>query len=175
MSTPSSHGMSGLTRISWPRSAASATEAILSTTTERISLPSGPGMEHAGQRHDLRETERVGGRPLPRRLAILAAAHGHERMRRGHAEHEKASGTQLHTRFARHALLRRREQRFDVAARGVELLAFVDELAVVRAHELLHAGLGARQCELLELAVRRQQDVRGRSLEGNPALRADDR
>src|SRR5262245_66428228 len=97
--------MSGLTRISWPRSACTATDAILSTSTERISLASGPSVEHAGQRHDLREAVGIGRRPLARGLAVLAAAHGHQRMRRRDTEHEQAAGPQLHANLARHARL----------------------------------------------------------------------
>src|SRR5262245_54905351 len=145
--------MSALTRISWPRSACTATDAILSTSTERISLPSGPGVEHAGQSHDLRETVGVRRRPLARGLAVLAAAHGHQRMRRRDAEHEQAARTQLHADLARHARLRRSEQRLDVSARRVELLALVNELAVDLAHGLLDGRLRPEQRQLLELAV----------------------
>src|SRR5512147_2240375 len=112
--------MSSATRISWPRSACRATEAILSTNTERMSLPPGPGMEHPGQRHDLREAERIGRRPFARRFAVLATAHRHQGMRRRDPEHEHAAGPQLHAHLARYARLRRREQRFDVAARRIE-------------------------------------------------------
>src|SRR5690242_12087698 len=126
--------MSGLTRISWPRSACTATDAILSTSTERISLSSGPRVEHSGQSHDLRETVSIGRRPLAGRFAVLAPAHTHQRMRRRDAEHEQAAGPQLHANLAGDARLRRRKQRLDVAAGGVELLALVNELAIDLAH-----------------------------------------
>ena len=141
-----------------------------------MSLPSGPGVEHPGQRHDLREAERVGRRPLAGRLAVLAAAHGHQRVRRRHAEHEQAAGSQLHADLAGDARLRRREQRLDVAARGVELLAFVDQLAVdpgSRAPSRATAcsvsvSFSSSRCDA-------DQDLGGRRLERDAALRADDR
>src|SRR5688572_294062 len=175
MSTPSSQGMSALTRISWPRSACTATEAILSTTTWRISLASGAGVEHPGQSHDLRETVSIGRRPFARRLAVLAAAHGHQRVRRGHAEHEQAARSELHADLAGHASLRRRQQCLDVAACGVELLALVNQLAVDLAHGLLHDGLAAEQRQLLELAMGGDQDLGGGRLERDAPLGADDR
>src|SRR5512134_2219680 len=152
-----------------------ATDAILSTSTERISLPSGPGVEHAGQSHDLREAVGVGRGPLARGFAVLAAAHGHQRMRRRDAEHEQAAGPQLHANLARHARLRRSEQRLDVAARGVELLALVNQLAVDLAHGFLDRRLRAEQRQLLELAVRADQNLGRGRFERDAPFRADDR
>src|SRR5262245_15519591 len=96
-------------------------------------------------------------------------------MRRRDAEHEQAAGPQLHANLARHARLRRSEQRLDVAARGVELLALVNELAVDLAHGFLDRRLRAEQRQLLELAVSADQDLGRRSFERDAPLRADDR
>src|SRR6185503_15269482 len=59
--------------------------------------------------------------------------------------------------------------------RGVELLAFVNQLAIDLAHGLLDRRLRAEQRQLLQLAVRADQVLRGRRLERDAALRADDR
>src|SRR5262245_11178997 len=86
--TPSSAGISSETRTSCDRPTACVTEAILSTTTERIAiclfpfcLFAGTPVEHTGERDDLRETQGVGGRPLARRFAVHALRGGHQRIR----------------------------------------------------------------------------------------------
>jgi hypothetical protein len=71
--------------------------------------------------------------------------------------------------------LRRLEQRFDVGADGIELLALVHEVAVGLAQLVLDSGLERRQRELLELAMCIDQNLRSRRLERNSPLRAEDR
>ena len=77
--------------------------------------------------------------------------------------------------LARDPLLRAGEQRLDVAARGVEVLALVHQVAVDRRHRLLHPLLPAGQHQLLELAVGGEEHLRRRRLEGDAALDAEDR
>src|SRR5690606_3919264 len=96
-------------------------------------------------------------------------------MRRLHADDEYAARAKQAAYRAGHARLRRLEQGFDIPRRGIELLAFVDEIAVGLRERLLDTHLQARQRQLLELAVRGQQDLRGRRLERDAALRAEDR
>src|SRR5690606_24217466 len=108
-------------RISGPRSAAMATDAILSTNTERTLLTSGTRIEHARQRHDLREAERVGARPLTSRFAVLAARCREQRVRRLGADDEQVPRPEPAAHAAGDAGLRRCEQRLDVAAHGIQV------------------------------------------------------
>src|ERR1044071_6003779 len=105
--TPSSAGMlSVATRTSLPRPQAWVTEAILSTTTVRISLTSRTGMKHARQRNDLRKAERILRRPFAVGFAIHALGHGHQRVRRLDAFDEQTTRPEQHVDLARDARLR---------------------------------------------------------------------
>src|SRR6185295_11424702 len=136
--TPSSAGMlSVATRTSLPKPQACVTDAILSTTTVRISLTSSTGMEHARQRNDLRKTQCVLRGPFARGFAVHAARDGHQRMRRFDAFDEQTTGPEQHVDLARDALLRRQEQGLDVPAHGIEQLAFVHPVAIRAGERIL--------------------------------------
>src|SRR5690606_8195797 len=85
------------------------------------------------------------------------------------------AGPELAAHGAGHARLRRAEQRLDVAAHRIEMLALVDQIAIDLRELILDARLRRAERQLLELAVRGQQDLGGRRLERDAALRADDR
>src|SRR6185437_6274238 len=175
MTTPSSDGMSGEMRTSCARPHAWVTEAILSTTmvlTSAVSLRT--PVEYSRERRDLRESERIGRGPLACRFAVHTLRGAHERVRRVDSLDEDAARPQEHVHVARHALLRGDEQRLDVAADRIEELALVHEIAIGLGDELLDALLPAGEHELLELAVRGEEQLGGRRLEGDATLRADD-
>src|SRR5579883_2822461 len=180
--TPSSEGMSVEMRTSCERPQACATEAILSTTTLLMPLTmscilgalAGAPVKHARQGHDLRKPERIGGRPLARRLAVHPLGGGHERIGRFDAFDEEIPGLQLHAHRAGHALLGGKEQRLDVPAHRIQELPFVHEIAVGLRDRLLDALLAAREHELLELPMGAEQHFGGGRLECNTPFRADD-
>src|SRR5262245_7991421 len=92
--TPSSQGISALTRTSRFNWQARVTEAILSSRTV-FTLPA-PRSRHAGveltrQRGDARETPRVGRRPFAGRLTVDAARGVAQREGRGDALDEHLS------------------------------------------------------------------------------------
>src|SRR5688572_198233 len=122
--------LSVATRTSLPRPQACVTDAILSTTTVRISLTSSTGMEHARQRNDLREAERILRRPFAVRLAVHALGYGHQRVRRLDALDEQTTRPEQHVDLAGDARLRGEEQRLDVAAHGIQELALVHPVSV---------------------------------------------
>ncbi len=95
-------------------------------------------------------------------------------MRRGDALDERRARTQQHLHLAGHARLRGHEQGLDVAAHGIEMLSLVHQIAVGLRDGFLDARLLAGQHQLLELAVRGEQHVRRRGLEGDASLGADD-
>ena len=95
-------------------------------------------------------------------------------MRRVDALDERRAGTQQHSHFAAHPRLRGREQGLDVAAHRIEMLSLVHQIAVGLCDGLLDARLLAGEHQLLELAVRREQHLRRRRLEGDASLGADD-
>src|SRR5512141_1093323 len=138
--TPSSHGMSVVaTRISWLSPQACAIEATLSTTTVFIcmvrfpcsagSVPAGPRVENARQRQHLRVPVGLACGPLADGFAVRALGRLHQRVLRGGAFHENRTGPEQHVHLAGDALLRRDEERLDVATDRVEVLAFVHEVA----------------------------------------------
>src|SRR3982751_3452433 len=132
-------------------------------------------MEHAGERNDLGEAQRILWRPFAMRLAIHTLGNGHEGVRRLHALDEQTTRTEQHVHLARNARLRRQEQRLDVTTYRVEQLAFVHPVAIRTCEGLLDALLARREHELLELAMRGEQRFGGRRFEGHASLRADDR
>ncbi len=75
----------------------------------------------------------------------------------------------------RYPRLRGHEQSLDIAAHRVEMLSLVHQISVGLRDGLLDARLFAGQHQLLELAMRREQHLGGRGLEGHPSLGADDR
>src|SRR5215472_13887373 len=174
--------MSAEMRTSWERPHAWVTEASLSTMTERMltNLPlpcrtlARARVEHAGERDDAREAECVRRRPLAGRLAVHAARGRHEGVGRLDALDEQTARLQFEAHLAGYALLRRDQQRLDVAAHGIQELALVHQVAVRLCQQLLDALLPPGERELLELAVRREQHFGGRCLERHPALGADD-
>src|SRR6202034_193893 len=111
--TPSSAGISDATRTSCDRPQASVTEASLSTTMLRMPLTmsvlpglAGARVEHARERDDAGEPERISRGPLARGLAIYAAGSGHERERRLDAFDEHRTGVQQQVHLAGDAELR---------------------------------------------------------------------
>src|SRR5690242_12975600 len=81
--------MSEETRTSCERSQACVTEAILSTLTVLMVMVfplllhggiARPPVKNAGERRDLREAERIRGRPLARGLAVHTLRRRHQRM-----------------------------------------------------------------------------------------------
>src|SRR6185312_3641945 len=157
--TPSSEGMSGETRTSCDRPHACVTEATLSTTTT-VRMPivfvawsmSGPlrafagaAMKHTGERHDLREPQGIGRGPFACGFAVDALGGGHQRVGRFDAFDEQRAGTQQGVHLSSDPLLRRHEQRFDVAADRVEQLSLVDKIAVGLRDQLLDPLLPRRE------------------------------
>src|SRR5689334_1846433 len=122
--TPSSAGMSGEMRTSCPSAHACVTDAILSTTTVRMALVpflrllACAAMKHAREGDDLRKAQRVRRGPFARGLAVHALRRRHQRVRRIDAFDEQITGPEQHAYIARHALLRRQQQRLDVPAHG---------------------------------------------------------
>ncbi len=90
-----------------------------------------------------------------------------------HALHEQVAGPEHEPHLAGDPLLRGAQQRFDVAAHRVELLALVDEVAVVGRDLVLDALLQAGERELFQFPVRDQQYLGRGRLEGHPALGAE--
>src|SRR5215469_13516025 len=174
--------MSAEMRTSCDRPQAWVTEASLSTMTLRMltmsvslrRLLAGARVEHAREREDAREAERIRRRPLAGRLAVHAARGGHERVGRLDSLDEEIPGLELHVHLAGHALLRGDEQRLDVAAHGIEQLTLVHQVAVRLRQQLLDALLPPGESELLELAVRGEQHLGRRRLERDASLGADD-
>src|SRR5690349_22668998 len=106
-------------------------EATLSTTTVFISgscsLLTSAVPEHAWQADHLRESERIRRGPLAGRFAIDALRGGHDGIRRCQSLDERRPGSIEHFHLAGDARLRGDEQRFDVAAHRLEMLAFMHE------------------------------------------------
>src|SRR5688572_13291118 len=194
--TPSSQGILSVdTRSSWPRLQAWVTEAILSTTRlftvllpsayrswsgitarclsfmvcQRCALP-----ERPRQGQHFREAQRIGRAPFARRFSVYALGGGHQRILRGDAFDKQTAGAQEQMHFACHAFLAAQQQSFDVAANRIEVLAFMDQVSIRLRHRFLDARLSSGQHELLQLAMRGQQDFRRRRFEGDATFGADD-
>src|SRR6185312_5205826 len=181
--TPSSEGMSVEMRTSWDSPQACATEAILSTTTLLMPLTmssillgalAGTPVKYARKGYDLGESERIGWSPFARRFAVHTLRGGHQRVVRLHAFDEKIAGTKLHAHRTGDSFLGRKKQRLDVAADGIQELAFVHQVAIGLRDRLLDALLTAGEHELLELPVGGEQHLGSGRLECNTPLRADD-
>src|SRR5688572_33112018 len=142
------------TRSSWPRPAACAIEAILSTTTFFIAaLPkfsplARARVEDARQCQHLRIAMRLGRRPFAGCFAIGAFRGLHQRERRLDAFDKGGATSEQDVHLARDPALRGEECRLDVAAHRVEVLALVDEIAVRRGELVLDAGLTRGQHQL---------------------------
>src|SRR5512146_3181729 len=156
-------------RTSCDRPQACAREAILSTTTLLIPLTmsgflpgalGGAPVKYAGEGDDLGKAQCVRGRPLAGCFAIDALGGGHERVGRLDALDEEVAGTKLDAHLPGHPLLGGEEQGLDVAADGVQELAFVHEIAVGLRDRLLDALLTAREHELFQLPVSGEQYFR---------------
>jgi hypothetical protein len=78
----------------------------------------------------MREADGVRARPFACGFTVLATTRGHERMLGARPDDEQISGPQRAAHGSGNAPLRRLEQRFDVGAYGIELLALVNEVAV---------------------------------------------
>ena len=122
----------------------------------------------------LEKPERILRRPFAMRLAVYALGDGHERVLRFDALDEQTTRAEQHVDLAGDALLRRQEQRLDVAAHRIEQLAFVHPVAIGTRERFLDALLARREHELLELAMRGEQRLGGRRFERDAALGADD-
>src|SRR5690606_40975558 len=121
------------------------------------------------------EAERISGRPFAGRFAVYAFRSRHERIGRLHAFDEGYARSIQHFHLTAHARLRGDEQRFNVAAYRIEMLALMDEIAVGAGQHLFDALLAAGHDELFELAMGADEHFRGRRFESDPTFRADDR
>ena len=78
----------------------------------------------------------------------------HQRISRLDALDKERSGPQQDMHVARHPLLRRQQQRLDVAAHRIQQLPLVHEITVGLRDQLLDPLLARGQHELLKLAMR---------------------
>ena len=136
----------------------------------------GARVEDAGQRQHLGEAVRLGRGPFARGLAVGALRGLHQRVGRGHAfdEHDARAAAAGAPRRSR-AAARRRSSASMSRHTGSRCWPSCTRSPYGPASDVLDALLPRRQHQLLELAVRGEQDLGGRRLEGDAALDADDR
>src|SRR5690606_2304353 len=108
-------------------------------------------------------------------LAVRGDGRVHHRMRAAGADHVEAAGGQADARLAGYALLGALDHRLDVAQRGIEVVPLVQPVAVELRNLVLPERLPLREHQLLQLAMRRDEQERRAGLEPDPALDAHDR
>jgi hypothetical protein len=94
-------------------------------------------------------------------------------VRASRADHLEPTRGEPHPRLASHPRLRAGNQRLDVPKGGIEILALMQPIAVEPAELILPEGLPLGEHQLLELAVRADQEQRRARLEPDPALDAE--
>src|SRR5690349_19946195 len=132
-----------------------------------------PGREQRRHRRNPRERTGLVARPEAVLLAVGRDRRVHHRVRAAGANHLKPARRKVDAGVARHARLRAGDQRLDVAKRGVEILALVQPVAIEPPELVLPEGLPLREDQLLELAVRADQEQRRARLEADASLDAE--
>src|SRR5512142_3084989 len=118
------------------------------------------GGQQRGNGGDAGERPRFVSGPEPRLLAVGGDGRIHEGERTADPGRLESSRRQPHARLPRDALLRVPDQRLDVAQRRIEVLSLVQPVAVEAAALILPERLPAGEHQLLELAVRVDQQER---------------
>src|SRR5690349_5527381 len=133
-------------------------------------------MEPRGLREHARETDGARGiRAGGRTLAVARIARREQRVRRLHAFDEHCAAGESHERAARDARLARGEERLEIALERIVEEALMEAAAVDVAEMVLPETLLFGEDQLLELAVRVEQDLRRRRLERDASLDAEHR
>src|SRR5688500_11378835 len=119
-------------------------EAIRSSRTRVVTTMSGPlgacrglAREQLGNRRHARERPGLVPGPEEIFLAVRRDRRIHHRERAPRRDHLKAAGRETDARLARHPRLRAREERLDVAERGIEVMPLMQPVAVEPAELVL--------------------------------------
>src|SRR5690348_5772733 len=154
---PSAATISSPTITSVARCAFLVLEAMRSSRTRVVTTIDSAFLRAGADRQERRDGghPREAGRFIAGPEAVLLAVGGHggihHGMRAARAGHLEPAGRETHPRLPRHPLLRRRDERLDVPAGGVEPLPLVQPVAVEAAELVLPEELPLGGDELLEL------------------------
>src|SRR5690606_11195364 len=97
----------------------------------------------------------------------------HQRERAPRPDHQRPPRREARAGVAGDPPLRARDEGLDVAERGAEILALAEPGTVEGAELVLPVALLPGEHQLLELAVRRDEEQRPPGLEADPALDAE--